>query len=464
MFKTSNAVIKYIKEKSISEVDLKYTDLLGRWHHLTVPANASVKKVIKEGEGIDASSHKGFASVEGSDAIIIPDIKTGFLDTGKNRKTLSFICDVCDCLKRKPISTSPRGIAKKAVKYLKKTGFADNLFASPEFEFHIFDRLSFDIGGYGSHFEVSSAEAPYDENNPVSFIKKDEGYHAEEPFDRLYEIRGKISKGLEEAGIPVKYHHHERGGPSQMEIEVYFKPLLATADHIMKAKYLIRVIAARFNKTAVFLPKPLNGVSGNGMHIHLYLAKNKKSVFFDKNGIEGLSKIALHFIGGILKHGRAITGFACASTNSYKRLTPGYEAPVFFSYSGANRSAAIRIPLYVTKPSEKRIEFRISDASANPYLLLSTLLLAGIDGIKNAVDPGKPANVDLYKNRPSGLKMIPESLEQALNSIDEDREFLNQGNVFNDNIIDKWLTIKGLEVKEVKETVSPIDYKLYFDL
>lgn len=464
MFKKTNDVITFIKKKNVEEIDLKYVDLEGRLHHLTLPANKVNKKSFEEGEGIDASSLQGFASVESADAVIIPDIRTGFLDVVKRSKTISFICDVCDCEKRKSIPSCPRGLAKRAEKYLRKTGIADDFIASPEFEFHIFDKVSFNIKGDRSLFKVISSEAPLDEDNACSWIREGGGYHIEEPFDKLHSIRCKITEGLEDAGIPVKYHHHEGGGPSQVEIEVLFKPLLGTADDIVKAKYLIRKISEQSGKIAIFLPKPLNIMSGNGMHIHLYLEKSKKSIFYDKEGLEDLSKSALYFIGGIIKHGRAITGFACASTNSFRRLIPGYKAPVLFSYSAANRSAAIRIPLYVSEPTQKRIEFRISDATSNPYLLLSSLLLAGIDGIKNKIDPGRPSNINLYKKKIAGLTPIPDSFEEALGSLDVDREFLKQGDVFNDRVIDEWLRIKREDIKRVRKSVHPIEYELFFDI
>lgn len=464
MFKKIEDIFGVIEEEAIEEVDLKYVDLEGKLHHLSLPGNSIDEKVFQDGVGIDASSMRGFASVEDADAVIIPDIKTGFLDEGKEASTLSFICDICDCESRKPVSFSPRTIASKCEKYLKKMGIADNLLASPEFEFHIFDGVSFNIDKYHAVFTAISPEIVEEGGDHLTWVKDDEGYQVEEPFDKLHSLRLEITRAFESSGIPVKYHHHEGGGPSQMEIEVFFKTLLETSDDIIKGKYLARKIVSRFGKKAVFLPKPLNFVSGNGMHIHLFLEKKGKSIFFDSDGIEQLSQKALHFIGGIMEHGRAITSFSCASTNSYRRIIPGYEAPVCFSYSPANRSAAIRIPAYVSSPDEKRIEFRISDATANPYLLLSALLLAGIDGINKEIDPGRPSNVNLYQKDIKGLKAIPGSLEEALENLDKDREFLKVDGLFNDSIIDRWIKMKKEDMRRIRGSVHPLEYELFFDI
>jgi glutamine synthetase len=464
MFKKIKDIFNFIEEEAIEEVDFKYVDLEGKLHHLSLPVSTVDEEVLKNGMGIDASSVRGLASVEDADAIIIPDIKSGFLDMGKQASTLSFICDICDCESRKPISFSPRTIARKCEEHLKKMNIADNLLASPEFEFHIFDGVSFNITKYHAAFTAVSPEIVEEGGDYLTLVKDGEGYQVDEPFDKLHSLRLEITRAFKSSGIPVKYHHHEGGGPSQMEIEVFFKGLLETCDDIIKGKYLVRKISNRFGKKAVFLPKPLNFVSGNGMHIHLFLEKKGKSIFFDKKGKEKLSSIALNFIGGIIEHGRAITSFACASTNSYRRLVPGYEAPVVFSYSSANRSAAIRIPTYVSSSDEKRIEFRISDATANPYLLLSALLLAGMDGIEKGIDPGNPSDVNLYKKNIEGLKAIPGSLEEALYNLDKDRNFLKKDGIFNDSVIDEWIKLKKEDIKHIMDSVHPLEYELFFDI
>ncbi len=464
MLKNYESVARFIKNNKIEEVELKYSDLEGRWHHLSIPAKRISKKTFDQGEGIDTSSLKGFGNVENSDAVIIPDLRTSFVDTVKGNKILAFICDVFECKKKKPHVLCPRAVAKKATKYLKNSGLADNLQTKPELEFHIFDKVTLDLSINTSYFKTTSAETLSSDNNSMTGIDKGNGYHIEEPFDRFYELRSEISANLENAGVPVNYHHHESGGPSQQEIEILSNPFLATADSILKAKYIIRNTCFGREKVAIFLPKPLNFTSGNGMHVHLYLEKNKKSLFFDRGGTENLSMIAMHFIGGIMKHGRAITGFACGSTNSFRRLIPGYEAPIYFGYSLANRSAAIRIPGYENSSSDTRIEFRISDATANPYLLISSLLLAGMDGIKNKTHPGKPSNTNLYSKKIKNLEKIPETLEEALQSLDKDRGFLKHGQVFNDTLIDQWLQVKREEIRQVEETVNPTEYKLYFNL
>ena len=463
MFRNREDALSYIRKKGIEEVDFKYTDIEGRLHHLTLPARRIDKSVFGSGEGIDASSIGGFGTVENSDAVIVPDVKSGFIDAGKALPTVSFICNVCDCETGKVIPCCPRGVAQRAEAFLRKSGVADTFLASPEFEFHIVDDISFECSNYGISFAVLSPESTSDPEKGL-WIQKDGGYHSEEPFDALHGIRTEITKTLITAGEEVRYHHHEAGGPSQVEIEVFLKPLLAAADGVEKAKYLIRVVSDRAGKVAIFLPKPLNEMSGNGMHVHLFLKKARKNIFYDKKGREGLSRIALHFIGGIIKHGPALTGLACGSTNSFRRLLPGYEAPVVMSYSSANRSAAIRIPSYARSASEKRIEFRISDATANPYFLFSALLLAGLDGIHRRMDPGQPANMNLFEAPSKGFIPIPHSLSDALHHLDGDRSFLKQGNVFSDTIIDEWIRIKRDSITRVRETVHPIEYELYHDI
>jgi glutamine synthetase len=463
MFKNLDEALSYIRKKGIEEVDFKYTDIEGRWRHLTIPARRASRMLFQKGEGIDTSSVKGFGSVEKADAVIVPDISSGFRDEGKEHQTVSFICTVRDCDTGTPIPCCSRSVAHRAEEYLHKSGVADLLLASPEFEFHIVDDIGFSHSNYGISFAVLSPESTSDSGRGL-WIQRNGGYHSEEPFDALHWIRAEITKKLFTAGVEVKYHHHEAGGPSQVEIEVLFKPLLASADDVEKGKYLIRTIAHRAGKVAIFLPKPLNSMSGNGMHVHMFLKKGKKDIFYDRRGPDGLSRIALHFIGGILKHGAALTGLGCGSTNSFRRLLPGYEAPISLSYSPANRSAAIRIPEYAKGASEKRIEFRISDATANPYLLFSALLLAGMDGIQQRLDPGKPARVDLFTSRSKAFVPIPHSLADALHHLDGDRAFLRQGNVFDDSILDEWIRIKEDTIARVRETVHPIEYELYHDI
>ncbi len=463
MFKNHEDALSFIRKKGIREVDFKYSDIEGRWHHLSIPAKRVSKTNLKHGEGIDASSIGGFGTVEDADAVIVPDMKSGFVDAGKSIPTLSFICNVCDCESGKAIPFCPRGVAIRAEAYLRSSGIAHALFCGPEFEFHIVDDIEFACSNYGISFTVLSPESTSDPEKGL-WIQKDGGYHSEEPFDALHDIRAQMSATLEEAGEEVKYHHHEAGGPSQVEIEVMLKPLLDAADGVEKAKYLIRKVADRAGKVAIFLPKPLNAMSGNGMHVHLLLKKGSKNTFYDKKGIEGLSRSALYFIGGIMKHGAALTGLACGSTNSFRRLLPGYEAPVVLSYSSANRSASIRIPAYARTALEKRIEYRISDATANPYLLFSALLLAGLDGIHKRMDPGQPAVGNLFKNASKGFIPIPHSLADALHHLDRDRAFLREGEVFSDAIIDEWIRIKQNSITRVRETVHPIEYELYHDI
>jgi glutamine synthetase len=464
MFSKIEHAISYIKTKKIEEVDFKYVGLAGRWHHITFPARTVTKTIFLEGVGIDVSSIEGFGNVENADAVVIPDISTAFLDCCKQVKTISFICNVCDCLSMKPLPCCTRGIAQKAENYLRRVRVADALNVSPEFEFHIFDKISLSLQDTAAHFKVSSKEFSYERRNSSYGVRKGEGYHIEEPFDSLHEIRSRIAVNLRDVNVKVKYHHHESGGPAQVEIEVFFKPLVDSADDILKTKYVIRNVVNAYGKVACFLPKPLNNMSGNGMHMHLFLVKKRKSLFYQKGGREGLSDKAIYFIGGIIKHGRALTALACGSTNSFRRLIPGYEAPVYFSYSLANRSAAIRIPKYVKGSKEKRFEFRISDATCNPYLLLSSLLLAGIEGIHEKIDPGKPSNVNLYKGKAKGLVPLPTSFHEALDALNSDRAFLKQGDVFSDEVIDKWIEIKKRGIQEIRSSVHPKEFEMYNDI
>jgi glutamine synthetase len=464
MFANYDAVIRFIKRKRVAEVDLKYVDLEGKIHHLSIPSNSVTTKRLEEGEGIDASSVTGLGSVENADAVIIPDLKTGFIELVNGTHTVSFFCDVCDCHTHQPLRSCSRGVVKRAQKYLQGTKIAANLMVSPEFEFHLFDRISLDIRGLSSSFSVLSPESIEGRKSSGSWVEKDGGYHVDQPNDILYPVRKEISSVLERAGVKVKYHHHEAGGPSQVEIEVYFKPLVETSDDIVKSKYLIRRCSEEMGKVAVFLPKPLNGMAGNGMHVHFFLERDKRSMFYSKGGFENLSKKALYFIGGIIKHGRAITGIACPSTNSFRRLIPGFEAPITLSYSVANRSAAIRIPLYVRDRNKKRVEFRISDATTNPYLFLSALLLAGIDGIKGKIDPGRPTDINLFEKRAQHLTPIPETLDEALRYLDKDRKFLLQGGVFDEGIIDEWIKVKREGIQRMRKSVHPVEYELYLNI
>lgn len=477
MFKNYEEVINFCREKEIQMIDFKMIDLLGRWRHLSITTGRFTPDTLKYGIGFDGSNY-GFAPVEKSDMVFIPDISTSFYDPFTEVPTLSMIGDVFVIAQPENyrFDQDPRTIAYKAEDYMKSTGIADEMIIGPEFEFYIFDHVSYECAPQRTGFTVDAEQAIWNsgenEYENLGFkIPLKGGYHITPPQDVLYDLRSRMCILMEENNIPIKYHHHEVGGPGQVEIEVEFGRMREMADKTMLSKYLIKNLAFAEGKTVTFMPKPLYGEAGNGLHVHMHLFKNGKPIFYDKDGYSGLSKEALYFIGGLLKHAPAVLAFTNPSTNSYKRLIPGYEAPVSICFATANRSAVIRIPAYAKAPEQKRFEFRSSDATCNPYLAYSAILMAGLDGITKKIDPMAegfgPYDINLYNLPPeeqAKIKSLPKSLDEALDALEKDYEFLLAGGVFPKRLIEIWIDKKRAEARRVNDIPHPMEFELYYDL
>lgn len=448
-----------IKKNKIEVIDLKAIDLSGRLHHISLPVNDSVMaKVIKEGVGFDGSSY-GFRKVENSDMILIPDLDTAVIDLFRDAPTLSFYSNIIlTDEKRSRFSQDGRFLAKQAEDLLKKTTGTDTSMWGPEFEFYIFSKVNYDTRTATSYYTVEHAE---------EFYKK--AYHAANPFDIYDDFRDEACKLLSKFGINVKYHHHEVGERGQQEIETYFSDLLTTADNIVSAKYVLFNFARQKDLFITFMPKPMYQQAGNGMHLHMFLTKKGKNAFYKKGAYGNLNEMALYFIGGLLIHAPALSAFTNPSTNSYKRLVPGFEAPVALTYGQGNRASAIRIPKYISNPDEVRFEYRPPDATANPYLCLSAMLLAGIDGVVNKIDPVKEGFGPYDKNfldeeTRHKIHMLPRNLSEALDALEVDHEFLRRGNIFTDELLDQWVKIKTEEIQAIGTMPHPFEYKMYFNL
>ncbi len=477
MNKNIKSVLQYAEDQQVEMVDLKFCDLFGRWHHLTIPVSQFDESVFTKGLAFDGSSIPGFKKLEAGDMVMIPDTETMLIDVFWEMRTLSFICSAYEADSQDLFKKDPRNIAFRAEQFLKQTGIADRSMWSPEFEFYIFDHIEYVSDINYSGYQIDSEEADWntgsnEDKNLGHKIPRQGGYHAIPPLDNLFNLRAKMVKAIEECNIPVRYHHHEVGGPGQSEIEIHHHPLLKAADVTMLIKYLIHMVATKHEKTVTFMPKPLYNEAGNGMHIHMKLFKNDKPVFYDENGYAGLSQEALYFIGGILKHSPALLAFTNPSTNSYKRLVPGFEAPVKAIFGLANRSAAIRIPKYANTPETKRMEFRPPDATCNIYLALSALLMAGIDGIRNKIDPQQegfgPYDVNIFtlpKSEFEKIKSLPTSLFEAMEELKKDYEFLLEGGIFTEDIIETWIEYKiNHEYNEVRNRPHPYEMNLYYDV
>ncbi|RLC45571.1 MAG: type I glutamate--ammonia ligase [Candidatus Coatesbacteria bacterium] len=457
--------------------DLKYCGLTGRWHHVTVPVSERGIELLREGVGFDGSSIPGFARLEHGDMLLRPDPSTAFVDPFCDEPTLSVICDCILCDTRQPFERDPRYIASKAENYLESFGVADESFWLPELEFHLVSAVSFYDECYGSGYSIRSMESrrvlsTLDEEGGEIGLGPKAGYHALPPQDQLLDVRMRMVRAIENAGIDVKYHHHEVGADGQLEIELFYNTLRRTADSILLSKYIIRNVARQAGLVAVFLPKPFFGEAGNGMHFHQYLRKDNKPVFYKEGNYANLSDVALHYLGGILKHGRSLLAFTDPSTNSYRRLVPGYEAPTNLFFSSGNRSAAIRIPLYADTPETKCMEFRPGDATANPYFAMAAMLMAGLDGIKHKIDPGEegfgPFDTNITEMPAEVLAKIvpvPKSLDEALEALKADHSYLLEGGVFSNDVLDAWISTKlDNDVKAVARRPHPYEVALYFDL
>lgn len=470
---TPREVIALTKEKNIKIVDFKFVDLPGLWQHFSIPASELNEGIFEEGIGFDGSSIRGFQKIQESDMLLIPDANSAFVDPACSIPTLSITCNVMDPITRQLYTRDPRYIAQKAEAYLKSTGIADVSYWGPELEFYIFNDIRYDQNQYSGYYFIDSVEGIWNsgkEESPNLGFKPrwKEGYFPVPPSDKLQDIRSEIVLAFIEAGIDVEVHHHEVATAGQGEIDMRFRSLTRMGDQVMMYKYIIKNIARKHNMVANFMPKPLFQDNGSGMHTHQSLWKGNKNVFYDAKGYALISQTALHYIGGLLKHADALCGLIAPTTNSYKRLVPGYEAPVNLAYSQRNRSACVRIPVYSKSENAKRVEFRTPDPACNPYLCFAAMLMAGIDGIQNKLDPGDPWDVDLYDleaEEAKKIRSVPGSLDATLNALEEDHEFLLRGDVFTPDLIETWTEYKRrVEIDGVRLRPHPYEFYLYHDI
>jgi len=471
MAKTVADVLKLVKENEVKFVDFRFTDTRGKEQHVTVPVSHFDEDKFSAGHAFDGSSIAGWKGIEASDMLLMPDPNTAVIDPFFEETTLNLTCDVLEPADGKPYDRDPRSIAKKAEAYLKASGLGDTAFFGPEPEFFIFDDVRWKADMSGSFVEIDVDEAPwntgkkYESGNSGHRPTVKGGYFPVPPVDSTQDIRAEISLVLESLGIPVEVFHHEVAGAGQNEIGTKFSTLVERADWTQKLKYVIWNVCHAYGKTATFMPKPLQGDNGSGMHVHQSIWKDGKNLFAG-DGYAGLSDTALYYIGGIIKHARALNAITNPGTNSYKRLVPGFEAPVKLAYSAKNRSASIRIP-FVSNPKARRIEARFPDPLANPYLCFSALLMAGLDGIENKIHPGEAATKDLYHLPPEEDALVPtvcHSLDQALEYLDKGRSFLTKGGVFTDAFIDAYIDLKMQEVTRFRMAPNPVEFDMYYSL
>lgn len=477
MFSALSEVQDFCSAKSIKMLDFKMIDINGRWRHVTIPAERLNEDIMKYGIGFDGSNY-GYAPVEKSDMVFIPDITSSHIDTFVDVPTLSmtgnvFVIQSDDNI---PFDQYPRNVALKAEEYLRESKIADSMIIGPEFEFHVLDHVRYECKPNHVSFEVNTAQAEWNSgnnggNNTGYHIPVKGGYHITPPHDITYGLRSRMCLILKEWGVDVKYHHHEVGGPGQLEIEVELGEMTQMADKTMIIKYVVKNTALSENKTATFMPKPFFSEAGNGMHVHMLLMKDGKPIFYDENGYSKLSREAHWFIGGLLKHARSLCALTNPSTNSYKRLVPGYEAPVTIGYATSNRSAVIRIPAYAKTPETKRFELRNPDATCNPYYAYAAILMAGIDGIINKIDPCEngwgPYDFNLYNLSEEDKKKIqslPKTLDEALNALEADYDYLTRGGVFPKKLLEAWVAKKRNEMNEINKIPHPAEFAHYFDL
>jgi len=465
--------LAFVKKSGARDVNLKFVDLVGRWHQVMIPVTNFTAEIFRRGVAFDGSSVPGYTGLESGDLGLIPDPTTCFVEEVAGPRSVSLICYVVEADSKRPFSRDPRLVAAKAERFLVASGIADEAYFMPELEFNLFDEVKLVGLPAATGYTIKSLEAgmePECSGKIYPWISG-KGYHAVPPLDRCSSLRSAMVEEIQRAGIDVKYSHHESGSAGQCEIEVRSATLLAAADHIVTGKYLIKNVAMKHGIVATFIPKPLFGQPGNGMHFHQNLAKQGRNIFFKKGGYGNLSKEALYYIGGLLKHGRALLGLTCPSTNSYKRLVPGYEAPVCFTYAIANRSAAVRIPKGSAVEQDARVEFRPSDATSNPYLATAAMLMAGLDGIRNRIDPEKagfgPFDQDAFKVtdlKAKGIMAVPFDLHEALEALRSDHQFLLEGGVFTEDLIRTWIDLKyNLEIYPVSLHPHPYEIELYLD-
>lgn len=463
-------VLRFAVDEQIKFVDLRFTDLLGAWHHLTIPINQLTEETFEAGIGFDASSLRGWASINESDMLLVPDPERFWKDPFFEEPTLCMFANIVDPLTKEGYEMDPRAVAMRAENYLRQTAIGDYCYFGPEAEFFVFDHVSYHNENNTAGYRFESAEGIWSsgraEDNLGYRIRHKEGYVPLPPVDALHDLRSDIVQNLQLVGIVPEMHHHEVASGGQCEIDFRYSTLLGTADNVMLFKYIVKNTAFYYGKAATFMPKPMFGDNGSGMHCHQSLWKDDKPLFAGSE-YAGISETALYYAGGVLKHAGAIAALAAPTTNSYKRLVPGYEAPVNLAYSRRNRSAAIRIPMYSESPNAKRLEVRFPDPSCNPYLAFSAMLLAGLDGIQNKIHPGEPLDKDIYDLSPEELKNVPTlpgSLDKALDALEADHDFLLKGNVFTETMIDRWISYKRQkEIDTIRMRPTPMEFQLYFD-
>ncbi len=468
---TPKEVLKFTKEKNAKMVDFKFLDFVGIWQHFSVPVDELSEDLFEEGLGFDGSSIRGWQPIHASDMLVIPDPTTAIMDPFSQTPTMSLICNIVDPITKEAYSRDPRNIAQKAEAFLKSTGIGDVAYFGPEPEFFIFDDIRFSQGSNHGFYYIDSEEGAWNsgkEEMPNLGYKPrhKEGYFPVPPTDSQEDIRSEMCMIMEQVGIKVERQHHEVATAGQAEIDMRFDSLVKMGDKLMWFKYIVKNVAKRWKKTVTFMPKPIFGDNGSGMHVHQSIWKGGKPLFAG-SGYGGMSEMALHYIGGILKHARALNAFCNPGTNSYRRLVPGYEAPINLAYSSRNRSAAIRIPMYSPSPKSKRIEVRFPDPSCNGYLAFAAMLMAGLDGIQNKISPGDPLDKDIYGLSPEELIKVPSAcgtLEEALDALKNDHEFLLRGDVFTKDVIDTWIEYKKKnELDAVRLRPVPHEFYLYYD-
>lgn len=468
---TPKSVISMAKEAGAKMVDVKFVDTFGTWQHFSVPIAELTEDVFTEGLGFDGSSIRGWKSIEASDMLAMPDPATAFIDPFMSVPTLSLTCTIAETGTREAYTRDPRGIAQRAENHLASTGIGDSAVFGPEAEFFVFDNVQFDTKANGSFYSVDSEEGIWntsrDEMPNLGYkVRHKEGYFPVSPADTQQDVRTEMCLVMEELGVKIERQHHEVATAGQAEIDYRFDTLIKSADAMMVYRYVVKNVAKKHGKTATFMPKPLFGDNGSGMHTHQSIWKKGKPLFAG-NEYAGLSKTALNYIGGLLKHARALCALCNPTTNSYKRLVPGFEAPVNLAYSSRNRSAAIRIPTYSDNPKAKRIEYRPPDPAANPYLAFAAMLMAGLDGIQNKIDPGEPLDKNIYELPPEELKKVPNvagSLGEALDCLEKDHAFLLKGNVFTSDFLDTWISHKRKEHDALRLRPHPYEFNMYYDV
>lgn len=472
-------VFEYAKKHDVKYIDLRFTDFPGTLQHFTIPATQIDEMTFEEGLGFDGSSIRGWQQINESDMVVVPDPTTAKIDPFFADTTLTLLCDVKDPISGENYSRDPRNVARKAEQYLEQSGLADKAFFGPEAEFYVFDDLRFENNEFNAAYRVNSDEAIWNSGGERDRIfgerqtsalghknRLKEGYFPVPPSDTQQDLRSRMVNVMQSLGIEVECHHHEVGAAGQGEIDIRFNTLLSTADNLQLYKYVVKNVARQAGKSVTFMPKPIFGDNGSGMHVHQSLWKGDSPLFAgDKYG--GLSELAEYYIGGLLKHGKAVLAFAAPTTNSYKRLVPGYEAPVNLVYSSRNRSAAVRIPMYSKNPKAKRIEFRPPDPSCNPYLAFAAMLMAGLDGIKNKIAPPKPVDKNIYsltKEELAALDHVPSSLEEAINALEADHQFLLEGGVFTKDVIETYIEYRREEILQLRLRPHPFEFHLYSDV